>query len=184
MKEGTVVQSHSKLSCKTEIKKLEVSKLYNECGNTLIRAAYLILKDRELAEDVIQEVFLSVYVNYHSFRGDSDINTYLYRIMINKCREKMRKNWFRKRANIDVNETMIIVDNEENKLIEKMFLSQNIWKLNQKYKEVIVLFYYNNLSIKEISIILNITENNVKVRLKRAREKLKEFMKGEGMYER
>ena len=99
MKEGTVVQLHGEVSCKIESKKLEVSKLYNEYGNSLIRAAYLILKDRELAEDVIQEVFLSLYVNYFSFRGDSDINTYLYRIMINKCREKMRKNWFRKRAN-------------------------------------------------------------------------------------
>jgi len=59
-----------------------------------------------------------------------------------------------------------IVDNKENKLVQKMFHSQNIWKLNQKYKEKMVLLYYSNLSIKEIDCVLNIIENNTKVRLK------------------
>jgi len=68
-------------------------------------------------------------------------------------------------------------DNVENSL-EYETLSCEIMKLSVKYREVVMLFYYQGLKISEISVVLQMPESTVSVRLKRAREQLKKKLKG------
>lgn len=160
-------------------KKEKIAHIYELYGTQLLRGAVLVVKDVSLAEDVVQETFLSLYLNYEKFREESKISTYLYRIMINKCREKLRKKWFTNRTDVNNFESFINKDSfndQEDKIVNSITLTEKICKLNRKHREVIVLYYYNGMDVKNIGEILNISESNVKIRLKRGREKLKEFL--------
>ena len=152
--------------------------------NNLKRSAYLIIKDEKLAEDAVQDTFINFYYNIHNFKGESQIKTYLYKILLNECRQIMRKNWFKKvisfeNWNIKDDNTYNIDDNE----VDKLTLSSCISNLNPKDKEVILLYYYEDMSLENICKITNEKEGTIKSRLKRSRDKLKPFLKEAGFNE-
>lgn len=154
-------------------------KLMTEHGESLARLAYTYVKDRGRVEDIIQDVFLRAFRSYHSFRGDADIKTWLYRITINRCKDELRSWSFRKLFYTDeVMDWNIDRSQEptpELKLItkhENQQLGQAILQLPIKLREVIILFYYQDLSIEQIAKLLGITQNTVKTRLFRGRKKL------------
>lgn len=155
---------------------LNIEKLVSEYGNSLLRISFLYLKDIQLAEDAVQETFIKVYKSYPRFKGDSDIKTWIMRIAINVCKNYRRSSWWKR---IDVVESLKSIPavqdlqgfKDDTLLLEIMCLSP-------KYKEVILLFYYQDMSTKEIAQTLNIPEATVSIRLKRAREQLKTKLKG------
>lgn len=167
-------------------KKSDITDLYETYGTQLLRGAVILVKDISLAEDVIQEVFMAMYLNYDKFRKEAKISTYLYRIMINKCREKLRKKWYTLRVDMKSLENIKVSshDDQESNIVNSIDITEQICKLTRKYREVIVLYYYHGIPIKEISDILNISESNVKIRMKRGREKLKVYLKEESENDR
>lgn len=66
--------------------------IVEEYGNRLLRTCYLILKDREEAEDVVQETFIKVFRNIDSFRENSGLYTWIYTIALNLSRDRLRRN--------------------------------------------------------------------------------------------
>lgn len=148
-----------------------LTRLINQYGNSILRMCYIYLKDYQLAEDVTQETFLKVYENYKSFENRSSEKTWITRIAINQCKNCMRTRWF-KRVRIDMIPEIIDNDNYD-RILDKNAISLEIMKLPQKYKEVILLYYYQELSVKEIAIVLNQKETTILQRLRRAREHLK-----------
>lgn len=160
-------------------------KVMDTYSNQLMRTAYIVLKDTKLAEDVTQETFIKFYYAIDGFRGDSSIKTYLNRILLNQCRQKMRKNWFKRvftefRGNEPEQYYMEAMENSD----KKLDLQRCLMQLDNKYREVILLYYYNDLSVREISQISGQAEGTVKSRLKRAREKLRKIAGEEFFYER
>lgn len=146
-------------------------KLVTQYGNSILRMCYMYLKDYQLAEDVTQETFLQVWNKYETFENKSSEKTWITRIAINRCKNCMRASWFKR---ISIEELPEIFENDSSEMIlNKGIISLKIMKLPQKYREVILLYYYQELSVKEISAVLNQKETTILQRLKRARECLK-----------
>lgn len=153
----------------------DMERLISTYGNSLLRMCFLYLKDRQLAEDAVQDTYIKVYKNYAGFRGDSSEKTWIVRIAINVCKNYLRNPW-KTRINSDA----VLADipcRTEGMLFDDTVLRE-IMMLSPKYKEVILLFYYQELKIREIAEALHIPESTVTVRLKRAREQLKPKLKG------
>ncbi|QOR34877.1 sigma-70 family RNA polymerase sigma factor [Clostridium sp. 'deep sea'] len=147
----------------------EINRLITTYGNSILRMCFIYLKDIHLAEDALQDTYIKVYKNYSSFKGNSSEKTWIMRIAINVCKNYLRSSWW-KRKNEEVSlESITATENME----ENDDLVLEIMKLSYKYKEVILLYYYQELKIREIAKVLNIPESTVSIRLKRAREKLK-----------
>ena len=156
-----------------------VERLIEDYGQEVYRIAYFYIKDRQLAEDVFQEVFYKVMKNYHKFQHQSSEKTWLTRITINTCKDLLRTNWIKRVTTFSTwqepqsdYEAPFDIEKQE----EYQELYQMIQKLPTKYKDVILLFYYNELSYEEISQILGIPEGTVRSRLARARTKLKKMI--------
>lgn len=152
--------------------------LIEEYGNRLLRTCYLILKDREEAEDVVQETFIKVFKKIDTFKEKSGLYTWIYAIALNLSRDRMRM----KQDMLELKDEWIGNSDVESQVeinIDRELLKKEIFEMNSLYREVLVLFYYEELSIKEISNLLNEKEGTIKSKLSRGRNILKErLLKG------
>lgn len=152
-----------------------IERLMNEYGNDVLRIAYVYLKDPYLAEDAFQEVFLKVYTHYNSFRQESSERTWLTRITINVCKDLLKSSWNKR---VDPTDDAFLTTIHSDDLdfldvISNKELFETILTLDEKYKDVIILFYYQGYKIAEIAEILNTTTGTVSSLLARARQQLK-----------
>lgn len=156
---------NDKLSIFTSKRKEEFTKLLNPSLNKLYRIAYSFLKDKDKASDALQDSTLSAFKNFHTLKDIHSFEAWITSILVNRCKEILRRDKkiiFTEYA--EVLDTKLSVDEYEN-LENNMLLITLLDTLNDRYKEVIKLKYFGDLSIREISIILNIPEGTVKSRL-------------------
>lgn len=154
----------------------DMNYLISEYGDSLLRMAFLYLRDEHLAQDAVQDTMLKVFVNYREFRGQASEKTWIMRIAINVCKDYLRKSW-RKRIDTDAVIENIPAPCDIHDTADDTLIRQ-IMQLPSKYKEVILLFYYQGMKITEIAEALHIPDRTVSTRLKRARERLKSDLKG------
>lgn len=150
-------------------------KIVEEYGNRLLKTCYLILKDREEAEDVVQETFIKVFRKMETFKEDSGLYTWIYSIALNLSRDRLRK----KQDALVLEDEWIgnnDVESHVEKSIDRELLRKELFEMNALYREVLVLFYFEELSIKEISELLNEKEGTIKSKLSRGRKVLKESL--------
>jgi RNA polymerase sigma-70 factor (ECF subfamily) len=152
-----------------------IEKLMADHSDDLKRTAYVMLGDEQLSEDVTQETFLSFYKNHHKFRGESSYKTYLYRILLNHIKMHWRKKTPQTLDSLIENSDVLIF---EDLLVNVLDLHHALRQLKDTYKEVITLHYFNEYSIEEIAAILDLSNSNVKMRLKRGRDVLKKNLIG------
>lgn len=160
----------------------EISRLIEEYGNDVLRIATVILKSKELAEDVYQETFLRVVRSYSGYRGESSEKTWIISIAVNVCRDYMRSAWKRRVVLTDDFLTYTADSNTEEiieKRSEKQALINAIMKLPDKYRDIIHLFYYQEMGINDIANVLKIPGGTVKSRLFKARTLLHDMIGGE-----
>ncbi|SHI56129.1 RNA polymerase sigma-70 factor, ECF subfamily [Clostridium amylolyticum] len=146
-------------------RKEEFTKLLNPILNKLYRIAYSFLKDKDKASDALQDSTLSAFKNFHALKDVQSFESWITSILVNRCREILRRE--KKIIFTEYSEGLdkaFPVDEYE-VLESNMFIITLLDTLSDKYKEVIKLKYFGDLSIKEISIILNIPEGTVKSRL-------------------
>lgn len=158
----------------------DLERLMNEHGDTLLRMCYLFLKDYQLAEDAVQETFIRVMKSYGSFKHKSSEKTWITRIAINVCKNEMRGGWFRIKKDNGFEDDIIGEKTFEDAVADRDSLSRAIMRLNTVDREIILLYYYQELHIKEIAPIMHISENTALQRLRRARGKLKKFLMEDG----
>lgn len=153
-----------------EKEKEHLIRLMNDYGDYLKKTAFYMIQDLHIAEDLTQETFISYYKN-QQFQGKSSEKTYLYRILLNHIKMYFRKNkvLITHLDDYETSENIII----EDIAINKLDIARAMNSMDRKYKTVIVLYYYNDLSVEEISKILSIGNSTVKMRLKRARDRIK-----------
>ena len=157
--------------------------IMTEYGQDVLNLTYSYVKNIAVAEDLTQEIFVKCYLNLASFKQEASFRTWLWRIAINHCKDFL-KSWHHRnvllstKADIEVEarnnrvEDIVIEKDETNEL------EQAILALPLKYREPIYLFYYQDLSIKEIKEILGVRENTIKTRLRRAKVLLKNHLEG------
>lgn len=160
----------------------EISRLVEEYGNDVLKIATVILKSKELAEDVYQETFLRVVRSYSGYRRESSEKTWIISIAVNICRDYMRSAWKRRVVVTDDFLTYTAESDTEEiieKRSEKHALINAIMKLPDKYREIIHLFYYQEMGVNDIAKILKIPGGTVKSRLFKARTLLHDAIGGE-----
>ena len=154
----------------------DIKKLMEEYGVSLLRMCFLYLKDTHLAEDAVQDTFIKVHKSYPKFKGESKEKTWIMRIAINVCKNYLRSSWWKRIDEAVILDNIPSINSDDTSQDESLLLE--IMKLPLKYKEVILLFYYQDMKIREIAEVLNIPEATISVRLMRAREILKIKLKG------
>ncbi len=137
--------------------------------------ALKILRNREDAEEMAQESFIKAYKSLHTFKGTAKFSTWLYRITYNNCISEVRKKkqYFVSTDNIEVKD-----DSEEFDLggipaeNRAKYVKAALDKLPEDEYTLVLLYYFENQSIEEISKISKLSASNTKVKLHRARKKL------------
>ncbi len=151
----------------------------------IYNTALKMTKNREDAEDVLQETFVTMVEKLHQFRGDSRLYTWLYRIAVNNVYKRTRTTQKHEAMDIDDPDVQQIHGGhlsewpETTKLLGERewirdVLADALDELPEKYRTIFVLRDIQGLTIKETQEILNISESNVKVRLMRARNYLRD----------
>lgn len=159
-------------------KKMHLDSIMNQYGSDLVKLAYSYVKDFQIAEDLVQEAFVSYYNHLDNFRGEASPKTILYRITINKCKDYFKSWHYRKvrisdlfgRLKEDKTQTpeYVILVKERKRTIADMVLN-----LPLKYREVVYLYYYEELGLKDISNTLDVNLSTVKTRLSKGKELLR-----------
>ncbi|WP_391201732.1 sigma-70 family RNA polymerase sigma factor [Psychrobacillus sp. L4] len=155
-----------------------MNEMMNKYGQDILRLVYSYVNNKEVAEDLTQDIFVKFYKSLHTFRGKSKLKTWLWRIAINHCKDFL-KSWYNKHVIIAGDSKYIKTQKEmiEDVIIQKEAddqLVSALMTLPIKYREVIYLFYYEELLIKEIAVLTEVSVNTVKTRLRRAKELLEE----------
>ena len=141
--------------------------------DTVFRLAFSMLKSPADADDVTQNVLLSLYRTDYQFESDEHVRNWLMKVTVNECRKVWRRP-FRSHENIDdYAETLAFEDPSYQDLFEA------IMQLDRDKRTVIVLYYIEGYSIKEIAEILNVPAATIGTRLARARAKLAQYLKEE-----
>jgi RNA polymerase sigma-70 factor (ECF subfamily) len=154
------------------------AQLVNRYKDLVFTLAIRMLKHKEEAEEVAQDTFIKVFKSLDKFKGDSKFSTWIYKVTYNTCLDRIKKN--KKHHNdVPIDEftfnKLDSIDNALDNMIneEKSVLIKNcINKLPEDSSALLTLFYFEELSLEEISKIINIEANTVKVKLFRARKKL------------
>lgn len=157
--------------------------LVNRYQNYVFTLTLRMIKNREDAEEVAQDIFIKAYRSLPNFRGDSKFSTWLYTIVNTTCITFLRK----KKLNVhslDDEKHFEVADNIDsgmraNQVEQKSratMVSSAISLLSPDDAEVVTLFYKAEQSLEEIATVLGIEVNTAKVRLHRARTRLKEKM--------
>ena len=158
-----------------------ISRMVKTYEKDLLRLCCMYLKDAAMAEDAVQETFLKAYKSLHAFRGESSEKTWLMRIAINVCKDMQRSAWFRNLGK------MVSIENVQIPAEQEMSVSSElvseIMKLPSKYKEVVLLYYYEGMNQSEVAQILNVSITTVHRRLEQARELLKKQLEGGNVLE-
>ena len=150
---------------RTEEKLKNVIETYSDM---ILKLTLSYVRDYDTAEDITQTVFVKYMVEEKVFTSEEHQKAWLLRVAINECKKHFRSYWYAKRSEFP-SEEYLTVKNEEG----HPEVLEAIYGLPMKYREVIHLYYYEELSVKEISSILGRKENTIMSDLHRARKLLK-----------
>ncbi|HFD2044980.1 TPA: sigma-70 family RNA polymerase sigma factor [Clostridium perfringens] len=140
----------------------------------LYKMAFLYVKDEQDALEVIHEAVYRAFLNIEKLKKAKFFNTWITRILINVSIDFLK----RKGKNQMLDEsTPIIKEKCEISTEEKLDLYNAIDLLNDNYKTVIIMMYFNDMKIKDISKVMETPENTVKTYLRRAKQALGEILK-------
>ena len=145
----------------------------------LYKVAYTYVKDKEAALDILQEASFKAWLNIHTLKDEEKFKPWITKILVNTAINYIRKE--SKVIYIDDENPIISSENIVSKkaisLEEKLDLYKAIDLLKPKYKTVIILKYFDDMKIEDISYVLDVPINTVKSHLKRAKESLSDILK-------
>jgi len=155
--------------------------LMREHGSRLLRLCAMNLRDASLAQDAVQDTFLKAFRQFDRFRGEAEALTWLTAIAINVCRDYRRSAWFR---HVDRHVEADSLPHAADFPYPDNTVIHAVTDLPPRYREVILLRYYQDMKQKDIAAALRISERAVRQRLSKAnamlRERLKEWYEDEG----
>lgn len=156
-----------------------IENLISLYGNDVLRIATAYTRDKTISEDIFQDVFIKVARNINKFENRSSEKTWIIRITINTCKDYLKSYWNKKVIPMETIEYDVLTHSEDSILQEEKssLIIKEILKLPIKYKEVLLLYYYQDLLTADIAKILNIPEASVRTRLRRARDIIKDKLK-------
>ncbi len=155
------------------------SELYDRYANKVYRKCISMVKNKEDAQDLSHDILVKAFLNIASFAGKSSFSTWVYAITYNQCIDFLRQ---KQKSRIieyeNTHEQKIMDDNEEieRKMIfeiEVTRLKELIHQLSEEDKAILLMKYQDEMSIEDIKNILSLSSSATKMRLKRARDRLR-----------
>lgn len=164
-----------------DLRRQELTRLVQQYQTNLRRTCYAILRDEELAKDAVQETFLKAYRTMDTFRGACSEKTWLMRIAVNTCRDIRRSAWLRhieRRVTPEDLPEPIYPSGDE-----RVELTLAILRLPRPLREVTLLYYYQDMTVRETAEALGIAPATVSKRLNLAHKKLRALLEGRECHE-
>ena len=156
---------------------MTVEGLIDQHGDDILRLCLLYMGERQLAEDAFQETFVRAWRHLSAFRGESSAKTWLSHIAVNVCRDMLRTPWLRMRRSVRSVEEMEHLPAPD--ATPRHELMDAIRALPDKYREVIVLVYVQDMKLREAAAQLRLPVPTVSTRLRRARARLAQLLSEE-----
>ncbi|GIO14507.1 RNA polymerase subunit sigma-24 [Cohnella xylanilytica] len=151
-------------------------------GDAVLRTALFRLKDRQKAEDVYQEVFLRVYRCEVSMQDIANPKAWILKVTLNACRDAERRPWWRQAPLLSRHSRETTESVERTAVLAET--NRELWRavsaLAEPFRMCVLLYYYHELSTREIGDVLGVSEGTVRSRLHRARQLLKATLEGGG----
>lgn len=148
-----------------KITKEELSDLIIDNKESMYRLAYSIVRNDADAQDAVSDAIVLAFEKRHQIRNVESAKAWLMKIVVNSSKRIIAKSC-----------KLVLSDNQDQYEQAEAFESDDMWpvvmELGEEYREVVVLYYYEQFNVKEISKMLKIPEGTVKSRLSRARDKL------------
>lgn len=169
-------------SLKTMVKKAKKGdgeafvSLVRQYEDVLYRTASRLLNNDEDVADAMQDAIISAYEKLHTLKNDEYFNTWICKILINKCNSMLNKN----KNVLLIDENLLLQESEDG--FGKIELEDALNSLNEGYKLALILYYIVGLNVREISEFLKEPEGTIKSRLSRAKSILRNnYYKNEGV---
>ena len=180
-------------SSETQI--LDFDELYEEYGDRILNTAYKMTGGEDVARDLTQDIFIKVYENIDSFKHESTVYTWIYRIAVNHIlnylKKKRKYDWF---SLLEKSVTEVIQSEKPvfdfwgrdgfmlpDEIIEHEEREVLVWKLIQKlpskYRVPLILQRYDQMNLKDIASVMDLSTSAVETRVHRAKKKLLQLMK-------
>jgi RNA polymerase sigma-70 factor (ECF subfamily) len=161
--------------------------IYSRYSNKIYNLAYRMTGNEEVAEDITQDTFIKVFNNYNTFRGESNLFTWIYTIAKNSCFQYLKKTKKGRFQSIEglIDKVSVPADNDQYEDLEKhLYINQvkdgcllgllRCLSFNQRIAFIFNIL--NEVSIKDVSQIINKSENSTRILIHRARKSLKDFL--------
>ena len=149
--------------------------IYSLYAKEIFNVAYGYLRNKDDAIDVVQNVFLKILKCKKDFKTLLDIKYFLIRIAINESIDILKSSYRR----LVIFDNEIIIRSPQKDYDEELLkVADCVMTLPDKYKTIVIFYYYDSMKVKDIAITLNLSEAAVKKRLERAREYMKQSLEG------
>ncbi|WP_158839067.1 RNA polymerase sigma factor [Polaribacter sp. L3A8] len=153
--------------------------LYDRFSKVVYNKCYGFSKNKEEAEDLTHDVFIRLFVKIKTFKGNSKFSTWLYSFTYNFCVNYVQRNDFKKKEKVTVVTDNIKEDDDLQEIddatlfeLKSEKLAKALALIDPTEKMILLMKYQDDMTIKEIKESLNIGESAVKMRIKRAKQKL------------
>lgn len=154
-----------------------VSVVYNKC--------FGFAKSKEEAEDLTHDIFIRLFIKLRTFKGTSKFSTWLYSFTYNFCVNYVQRDMHKKKEKVTVVTDIVKDDVSDDEIDDATLfalksdqLAKAMQMIDPNDKMILLMKYQDDMSIKEISTMLDLGESAIKMRLKRAKEKVVQICKG------
>lgn len=151
-------------------------------GSLLLRTAFLLVRDEEAAKDLVQDSLLLAWKNMEKLREPAALRGWLLKIVVNQGMS-LKRRWARKTALLreqllqnHLDESIRRTDFQRGRIEEELDLEQAIARLPYKQRAVLVLFYYQRMTMPEIAAMVGVAENTLRKRLQVALAKIRRIL--------
>ena len=167
---------HIRYSSRKGVKTVQFVDAVENYTEFLLKLSYLYVKDQQVAEDVVQEIFIKLYEKHGERLELEHPRAYLVQMTVNKCKDYFRSWHYRK---VQVRDLFGQTE-KHNPVVESPTIIDEVLKLPLKYREVIILYYFDDYAVNQIASVLAIPAATVKTRLQRGRLLLKGILEEGG----
>ena len=155
--------------------------LFDEFGSGVLNLCYAMVRDRFDAEDIMQEVFVEIFCSIKSYRGNSKLSTWIYRIAVNKSinfirKQKVRRLFAGREKKTLENTTNAGSDWSLREEQYKQYFDEALKALPEKQRTAFILYMYEELPQKEIAAVMNCSLPAVEVLVHRARKSMEKYI--------
>lgn len=158
------------------------SVLYDRYANKVYRKCIGMVRNKDDAQDLAHDILVKAFLNISNFEGNSTFSTWIYAISYNQCIDFLRQRQKLPTNDYEESDNLLNYQDDDTQIAEKELFEMGVERLNlliyqlsEDDRAILLMKYQDGMSIDNIILVLNVTESAVKMRLKRARDRLRKL---------